>query len=112
MRRHPPRMIELTEVDRQYLQQVIRDGHAAQRVACRARILMAMTDPMTVVQELAEHLEVVRRTIWNVCRRYEAVGVEALDDASRSGRPREFSPCSVLRSNNWPAVLRRALACT
>jgi len=92
MRRHPPRLIELSAPDRKHLEQLVRDGHTEQRIARRARILLAMARPTTVVQDLASHLEVSPRTIWNVCRRYEEVGVEALEDALRSGRPRKFSP--------------------
>lgn len=92
MRRHPPRLVELTGEDRLLLERLIRDGHTGQHLARRARILLEMTDPATIVQELASRLEVTSKTIWNVCRRYEAVGIDGLEDASRSGRPRKFSP--------------------
>lgn len=91
MRRHPPRLIELKPEDKSHLEQLVRSGHTEQRVARRARILLAMANPETVVQELAEHLELGRKTIWNVCRRYEEAGVDSLDDTPRSGRPREIS---------------------
>lgn len=97
MRRRSPRLIELSGEDRAYLNELIRDGRTAQRMARRARILIAMANPATVVEELAAHVEVSRRTIWNVCRRYETMGVEALDDASRPGRPREISPPGARR---------------
>jgi transposase len=97
MRRHPPRWIELRRQDHRYLEELVRDGDTAQRVARRARILLAMANPATVIQDLAEHLEVSRGMIWNLCRRYEQVGMQALEDASRSGRPREFSPPGARR---------------
>jgi transposase len=85
-------LIELSKDDRTYLDRLVRDGRTEQRVARRARILLAMGDPKTVVGELAEHLDVARTTIWTLYRRYEAVGVEAVGDAARDGRPRALSP--------------------
>jgi hypothetical protein len=55
-------------------------------------IVLAMADPSTVGQDLAVRLGQTRKTIWNVCRRYEHVGLGAVDDAPRAGRPRRFSP--------------------
>jgi hypothetical protein len=46
----------------------------------------------TRVETLAEHLEMGRTTIWELCRRYEERGIEAIYDAPRLGRPRFFSP--------------------
>lgn len=70
----------------------MRDGRIEQRVARRARILLAMADPETIVAQLSEKVEVTRVAIWKLCRRYEADGLEALFDAPRSGRPWEISP--------------------
>ncbi len=95
MRRRPPHAIDLSPHDAAYLEQLVRDGHTEQRVARRARILLAMADPETVVQDLAERVEVERTTIWNLCRRYEEVGVEVVEDAHREGRPRTFSPSAA-----------------
>lgn len=92
MRRRPPHGIELGKNDYRDLEALVRDGRTEQRVARRARILLAMADPETVVQDLAEQLGQARNTIWQVCRRYEAIGVEAVWDAPRSGRPWEISP--------------------
>ena len=92
MRRRPPRQIELSEQDKAYLEGLVRNGHTEQRVARRARILLAMANPGTVVQDLAYRLELTRKTIWNMCRRYEESGIQALGDAPRPGRPRELSP--------------------
>ncbi len=91
MRRRPPECIELNKVERTELQQVIRDGRIAQRIARRARIVLAMSDPETIVSELAEQMDYTPIGIWYVCRRFEVVGLDALYDAPRSGRPRELS---------------------
>lgn len=92
MRRRPPRTIRLFPDDAASLAQLVHDGRTEQRVARRARILLAMADPTTIVQDLADRLEVERTTIWQLCRRYEKVGVRAVEDAPRAGRPRAISP--------------------
>lgn len=97
MRRRPPRAIKLSSDDAAHLEQLVRDGRTEQRVARRARILLAMADPATVVQELADRLGVERTTIWHLCRRYEENGVEVVEDGARDGRPRAFSPSATRR---------------
>lgn len=92
MRRRPPQLIELSSEDEAFLERLIGDGHTEQRVARRARILVAMSRPDAVVHQLANHYEVARNTIWHLCRRYEAVGIAAVFDAPRSGRPWTISP--------------------
>ncbi len=87
----PAKLIELSQAERAELEQVLRDGHTEQRMARRARILTAMSDPQTVVDALAGQVTYTPTGIWYVCRRFEAVGLGALSDAPRSGRPRELS---------------------
>ena len=100
MRGRPPRNIELSRKDAAYLERLVRDGRTEQRVARRARILLAMADPATVVEELAARVEQRRETIWHLCRRYEEVGVEVVEDAPREGRPRTFSPSAARRDRD------------
>lgn len=112
MRRRPPHLIHPSPEQAAYLRSLVRDGRVQQRIARRARILLAMAEPGTVVQELAKWLDVDRTTIWTLCRRFEELGVEAVEDAPRSGRPRELSPpCSAWKWSNWRAVSRRESAC-
>jgi hypothetical protein len=75
-----------------YLEGLVRDGRTEQRIARRARILLEMADPATIVAELADRLGQNRRTIWALCRRSDALGVEVVKDSYRPGRPRELSP--------------------
>src|SRR6516164_8560006 len=98
MRRRPPHLVELSEQDRRFLENLARDGRIEQRVARRAHILLAMADPETVVEQLAEKVEVTRVAIWQLCRRYEELGLEAIFDAPRSGRPWEISPLATGRN--------------
>jgi biotin operon repressor len=112
MRRQPPHTIDLEDDDAVFLLNLIRDGDTAQRVARRARVLLAMADPATIVQELAQRLDLSRAAIWDLCRRYERLGVAVVVDAPRTGRPREISPpWCVSRLSNWPAALPPALVC-
>ena len=97
MRRRPPHLIELPRADRRQLEKLLRDGHTEQRVARRARILLAMSDAETVVARLAEQVVQTRVAIWKLCRRYEEVGLEAVFDAPRSGRPWGISPLGACR---------------
>jgi hypothetical protein len=97
MRRRPPRLIELSKADRLQLESLVRDGRTEQRVARRARILLSMTDPTTVVERLAEQVAQTRVAIWMLCRRYEEYGLEAVFDAPRPGRPWEISPLGAGR---------------
>lgn len=92
MRRRPPNVIELTPEEVVPLEQLIRDGRTEQRVARRARILLAMSQPETVVQQLAEQVGLTRAAIWALCRRYDEMGIDVIFDAPRSGRPWEISP--------------------
>ncbi len=98
MRRRPPHGIELRKNDSRYLAALVRSGRTEPRVAHRARILLAMADPGTVVQDLAERVGQAHNTLWQVCRRYEAMGVEAVFAAPRSGRPWEISPPAAGRA--------------
>jgi hypothetical protein len=97
MRRRPPHLIELSQAHRQQLESLLRDGRTEQRFARRARVLLAMTDPETVVERLADKVALTRFAIWCLCRRYEEIGIEAIFDAPRSGRPWEISPLAAGR---------------
>ena len=94
MRGRKPRLISLSEADRIELEEIIKSGKTEQRVARRARILLAMEKPATRVAELAGHLEITRAGVWELCRKYRQRGYKAIYDAPRSGRPRVFSPLS------------------
>lgn len=92
MRRRPPHLIELAPADRLPLERLVRAGRTEQRAARRARILLEMSQPGTVVQQVAERIGLTRAAIWALCRRYEAIGIDVILDAPRSGRPWEISP--------------------
>ena len=92
MRGRKPHLIFLSEADRMEVQRLVASGLTEQRIARRARILLAMEDPQIRVVELANHVEITRVAIWELCRKYEESGIKAVYDTPRSGRPRVFSP--------------------
>ena len=92
MKGRKPHLISLSEVDRMELQRLVKSGRTEQRVARRAKVLLAMEKSVTRVSELAEHLEITRADIWELCRKYGQRGINAIYDAPRTGRPRIFSP--------------------
>lgn len=91
MRRRRPRTIHVSKSDRLELERLLRNGRTEQRVACRGRVLLAMADPETVVNDLCREVGMTRIGIWFLCRRYEKTGLDAIYDIPRSGRPREIT---------------------
>ena len=91
MRRRRPNTIKISRTDQQELKRLLSDGRTQQRVVRRAQVLLAMKNQKTVVDELCQKVQMTRVGIWYLCRRYEKVGLNAIYDAARSGRPREIS---------------------
>src|SRR3989304_8807941 len=91
MRRRRPRTVKISRANQREIQHLLSDGRTEQRVVRRGQVLLAMKNPKTVVGELCQQVQMTRIGIWYLCRRYEAVGLEAVYDAPRSGRPREIS---------------------
>ena len=91
MRRRKPKTIKVTRADQQELKRLLSDGRTQQRVVRRAQVLLAMRSQKTVVDELCHKVQMTRVGIWYLCRRYEKIGLNAIYDAARSGRPREIS---------------------
>jgi DDE superfamily endonuclease/Homeodomain-like domain len=91
MKRRKPKTIKLPRADQREIERVLDDGRSEQRVVRRGQVLLAMKNPKTLVQELCQRVGMTRIGIWYLCRRYETMGVGAIYDAPRSGRPREIS---------------------
>ncbi len=90
MRGRKPNSFKLERKDVTELGCLLRDGHTPQRVAQRARILLARSAGESVAA-VAAKVEQDPATIWRVCARYRRHGLQAaLHDAPRSGRPRAF----------------------
>ena len=106
MRRRSPRLIHLSPEEVRYLEGLVRDGRTEQRIARRARILLEIDDSATIVSELADRLGQNRRTIWALCRRFEALGVDVVKDSYRPGDRGSVPPSSASKWSAWRAVNR------
>jgi hypothetical protein len=86
-----PLEYKLRDADRQYLNELVHDGYLPQRVAMRARVLLALDRGERIV-EVVHWLGVGRMTVADLWQRYQQRGMNAIYDAERSGRPPAFSP--------------------
>jgi len=86
-----PLKYKLREADRHYLKEVISDRQLIQRIANRARALLAM-DRGERIFDIIEWTGLSRTGLWYLWQRYKDRGVEAIYDEERSGRPPVFSP--------------------
>jgi hypothetical protein len=91
MRGRKPLEYRSREGDRRSLQAMLADGHLMQRVANRARALLAL-DRGERTGDIVPWLGWSRMDLWHLWQRYEQCRVDAIFDAERSGRPPVFSP--------------------
>ncbi len=90
MRGRKPKPVKLKRKDVTELRRLLRNGHTPQRVAQRARILLARANGEGVAA-VAAKVDQDPATVWRVCERYRRRGLQAaLHDAPRPGRPRAF----------------------
>ena len=91
MRGRMPSEYVLSVNDRRYLTEVVQDGQLIQRVANRARALLALDRGERIV-EILRWTGLSRMGVWHLWQRYRQRGAEAIFDEERSGRPATFSP--------------------
>lgn len=112
MRGRRPSAYKLNAQDRGYLTEIVKDGQLIQRVANRARVLLALDRGDRVVAIL-RWTGMTRMAVWYLWQRYLERGVEAIFDGERSGRPSIFSlhPTGSNRARRlhrpgglWPAL--------
>jgi len=90
MRGRTPSEYKLSAQDRRYLTEIVKNGQLIQRVANRARVLLALDRGDRVV-EILRWTGMTRMAVWYLWQRYLERGVEAIFDGERSGRPTVFS---------------------
>jgi transposase len=98
-----PFTITLTILDESVLRARARSSTAPHRDVIRARIVLAAADGAAnteIATEVGVHIDTVRK--WR--RRFVAAGLAGLEDLTRSGRRRRFTPVQVAEV--------KALACT
>ncbi len=87
MSRQPVFVVELTEEDREYLNQFIDRGKASARSLTRARILL-MADEGRSSNDIAEDLRTTRVRVNRIRKRYCQEGLDsAINEKPRSGAP-------------------------
>ena len=86
-------VVELQAELRAKLESLARAGSTPQALAFRCRIVLCAAGPDNPSnQEVAAELGCNRHTVGQWRERFVAKGLEGLQDAPRSGRPRSFSP--------------------
>jgi len=90
MKGRKPAEYKLKVNDRRYLNQIVTDGQVIQRVANRARVLLALDRGERIV-DILPWVGMTRMAIWYLWHRYLERGVDAIFDDERSGRPPFFS---------------------
>jgi transposase len=83
--------IQLTEQQRDELERCASSRSLAVRVVERAKIILGLAAGKAK-QEIASQLGIVRQTARRWERRFQQQGTEGLEDAARSGRPRDIQP--------------------
>lgn len=79
--------IQLSEEERQQLQQYVKRGKKSARAMNRARILL-LADEQQTDEEIAKVLGVNRTTIYRVRKEYRITGInKALEEKPRRGAP-------------------------
>lgn len=91
MRGRLPSEYKLSVNARRYLTEIVKDGQLIQRIANRARVLLALDRGERIV-EILRWTGLSRMGVWHVWQRYLERGVAAIFDDERSGRPAVFSP--------------------
>ena len=94
MKGRRPLEYKLKEADRGYLKEIVKDGQLIQRVANRARALLALDDGERILN-IVRWTGLTRMALWYLWQRYKERGVEGIYDEERSGRPPTFSPSTT-----------------
>lgn len=97
MKGRKPSEYKLPDADRRYLHEIVSDGQLIQRVALRARALLAL-DRREPIAMIVHWTGLSRMGLWHLWQRYLERGVAAIFDAQRSGRPVVFPPAHARRN--------------
>jgi hypothetical protein len=91
MKGRKPYKHKLKDPDRSWLKVKVCEGQLVQRIAKRARALLAL-DSGERIGQIVRWIGLSRMALWYLWRRYQQRGVAAIFDGQRSGRPAVFSP--------------------
>jgi len=85
---------ELSDKERESIQQTARSRTAAVRQVERARIIQASSEGQSVT-EIATRLQLQEAKVRKWIKRFNDDGLPGLEDAARSGRPATYTPEEV-----------------
>ncbi|HEX5532712.1 MAG TPA: IS630 family transposase [Actinomycetales bacterium] len=91
----------LREGDRERLMSLTRSSSVRAGLAQRARIVLLAADGVSNTA-IAEKVGVTRQTVVSWRARYESSGIAGLDDAQRSGRPRQVDHRAIVAATLRP----------
>ena len=78
--------VELSDVEREQLQEMLRKGSLKSRTYKRVTALLSL-DKGKTIKEVAEHTNVSRRTLERLSKSYKREGLDCLFEKPRPGRP-------------------------
>jgi transposase len=81
----------LTDEEQTKIERLVHAQSAPVRLVRRARILHLAAEGLSV-PTIARHLSVSEKAVRQRLKRFAAAGLEGLEDAPRSGRPRTYRP--------------------
>jgi transposase len=81
----------LTDEEQKKIERLVRAQSAPMRLVRRARIIQLAADGLTV-PAIAQQLGVSEKAVRQRLKRFAAEGLDGLEDAPRSGRPRTYRP--------------------
>jgi transposase len=87
----PLQLRPLTDEEQTKIERLARAQSAPVRLARRARIVQLAAQGQTV-PAIARHVSVSEKAVRQGLKRFAAEGLEGLEDAPRSGRPRTYRP--------------------
>ena len=97
----PAPALVLRDGDREELERLTRSSSVRAGLAQRARIVLLAADGISNTA-IAERVGVSRPTVIGWRDRYQAKGIDGLDDEDRSGRPRQIDRAAVLTATLAP----------
>ena len=86
--------IQLTEQQQDELERCVRARCVAARTVERAKIILGLAAGKAI-KDIAEQVGIVRQTVRRWGQRFQQQGTQGLEDAPRSGRPRDIQPGKI-----------------
>lgn len=86
--------LRLKDDERDQLQAWLRAGNTPRKLSDRAQIVLGFDQGLST-EQIAEQTQLSQRTVYKWRRRFEADGIEGLQDRPRPGQPKKLSPAKA-----------------